>query len=227
MIGTIINVIAIIMGTIIGRIIKRGIPKSMQETIIQGVAIVVLVLGIDMALQTENLIYVLLSVVMGTIIGEFLKLEHRLEWLGEKLELLISKTFGSQGEIAKAFVFASLLYGIGPMAIMGALEDGLTDSYDLLLIKSTLDGITSIILGASMGIGIMFSAIPVLIYQGTITLFAGWIEQYLTASIINEMTAVGGILILAISLNILKLIKVKVGNMLPAIIIIVLLLSIF
>ncbi|MGF7186449.1 hypothetical protein GGQ84_002551 [Desulfitispora alkaliphila] len=228
MVGTIINVGAIITGSLLGWLIKKGIPENMQRTILQGIALIILVMGISMAFETEKILFVLLSLVIGTILGELMKIEECLGWLGKKLEGFVnSKYSNGGGNVARAFVFASLIYAIGPMAIMGALEDGLTGNYDILLVKSSLDGITAVVFSASMGIGVIFSSITVLIYQGGITLFAGWAEQFLTDVVVNEMTAVGGVLIMGIGINMLELVKIKVGNMLPSIIIIVIFATIF
>lgn len=227
MTGTIINVIAIIAGSILGKLVGAKIPKSMQKTIIYGIGLVVLVLGIEMALKTSNMILILVSLVIGALIGEVLRIEEYLEMLGNKLETLVKKYFKDSGDVASGFVTATLLYVIGPMAIMGALENGLMGTYNLLAIKSSLDGISAIILTASLGIGVIFSAIPVFLYQGFISIFASWIEIFLSAEIIAEMTSLGGILIMAIGFNILEVIKVKVANMLPGLIVVVIISSFF
>ena len=181
----------------------------------QGIGLSVIVIGLSMALKTENIIITILSLVLGGIIGEVLQIEERLEDLGKWIETKLGR--GSTGDFTKAFVTASLVYCIGAMAVMGALESGLTGKDDILYAKSTLDGISSVIFASSLGIGVAFSALPVLIYQGLITFAATFVKVFLTDSVINEMTAAGGVLILGIGLNILGITKIKIGNMLPAI----------
>lgn len=215
MLGTIVNAAAIIIGATIGILLKAGIPEKIKNTMMQGIGLSVIVIGLSMALKTENIIITILSLVLGGIVGEVLKIEERLENIGKRIEKKLGS--GSTGAVAKAFVTASLIYCIGAMAVMGALESGLTGKHNILYAKSTLDGISSVIFGSSFGIGVAFSALPVLIYQGLITIAASSIKGFLTGSILNEMTATGGVLILGIGLNILGITKIKVGNMLPAI----------
>lgn len=222
MLGTILNAVAIIIGGLLGKIIGSIIPDSMQKTVLQGIGLIVILLGIEMAFNTSNILIVLISLVVGTIIGEVLQIDCAFERIGRKIEEYTLKVFKGAGNIAKGFVTASLLFVIGPMAVMGALENGLLGTYKILAVKSSLDGITSIILGASLGIGVIFSALPVFIYQGTISIFASWAEMLLNEQIIAEMTALGGVLVVAIGLNILDIIKIKVANMLPGLVIIVL-----
>ncbi|MDW7675104.1 MAG: DUF554 domain-containing protein [Bacillota bacterium] len=227
MTGTIINAATIILGGILGKIIGNKLPDSMQKTVLNGIGLIVILLGIEMALGTSNILVILISLVVGIIIGEYMKIEYYLEVLGGKIEKAVQKKFSGTGDVAKGFVTATLLFGIGPMAIMGSLENGLLGTYKLLGIKSTLDGITSVVLGASLGIGVIFSAGPVLIYQGLISVFASWLEIILKENIIVEMTALGGVLIISIGLNILGLTKIKVGNMLPGLLVVIILAMIF
>jgi len=213
--GTIVNAAAIVIGAMIGILLKTGIPEKIKNTMMQGIGLSVIVIGLSMALKTENIIITILSLVLGGIIGEVLQIEERLEDLGKWIETKLGR--GSTGDFTKAFVTASLVYCIGAMAVMGALESGLTGKHDILYAKSTLDGISSVIFASSLGIGVAFSALPVLIYQGLITFAATFVKVFLTDSVINEMTAAGGVLILGIGLNILGITKIKIGNMLPAI----------
>ncbi|HHU70050.1 MAG TPA: DUF554 domain-containing protein [Thermoanaerobacterales bacterium] len=215
MLGTIVNAAAIVIGAMIGILLKTGIPEKIKNTMMQGIGLSVIVIGLSMALKTENIIITILSLVLGGIIGEVLQIEERLEDLGKWIETKLGR--GSTGDFTKAFVTASLVYCIGAMAVMGALESGLTGKHDILYAKSTLDGISSVIFASSLGIGVAFSALPVLIYQGLITFAATFVKVFLTDSVINEMTAAGGVLILGIGLNILGITKIKIGNMLPAI----------
>lgn len=214
MLGTIVNSVAIIVGALLGNLIKQGIPERIKETIIQGIGLAVLLIGMSMALETNNVLIVILSLVIGGVVGEKLKIEERLDNLGSWLEKKVGQ---EKGDVAKGFVTASLVYCVGAMAIMGALESGLTGQHKTLYAKSALDGITSIIFASSMGLGVAFSSIPVFLYQGSITLGASLIKGFLNDAVITEMTATGGLLILGIGINILGIKKIKVGNLLPAI----------
>jgi len=188
----------------------------MKSIAMQGLGLVTVLIGIKMMITTQNILIVLVSMAIGGILGELLRIELRLDAFGAKVEAKLSREGGT---FAKAFVTSSLLYCMGPMAILGALQDGLTGDYSILLTKSGLDGIASIAFASTLGIGVLFSALPVAAYQGTITIGASMLEPYLTSSMINEMTATGGLLILGIALNILQVAKIKVGNLLPAILV--------
>ena len=218
MFGNIVNALAIIAGALCGLLLRRRFNEAIAESVMKGIGLCVLVIGFTMALKVDNMLVAIGSIVLGTVIGEFLKIEHGLEKLGDKMEARFSS--GAKGGFSKAFVTASLVYCVGAMAIMGALEAGLSGKYLILLAKSMLDGVTAIVFAASLGVGVAFAAIPVFIYQGLITLFAGWISHFLDKSMIGAMSAVGGILIVAIGLNILELGRktIRVGNMLPAIV---------
>ncbi len=214
MLGTIVNSIAIIIGALLGNLLKQGIPERIKETIMQGIGLAVLLIGISMTLETNNVLIIILSLVIGGVVGEKLKIEEKLDTLGSWLE---RKAGQEKGDVAKGFVTASLVYCVGAMAIMGALESGLTGQHNTLYAKSALDGITSIIFASSMGLGVAFSSIPVFLYQGSITLGASLIKGFLNDAVVTEMTATGGLLILGIGINMLGLKKIKVGNLLPAI----------
>ncbi|MCG0275107.1 MAG: DUF554 domain-containing protein [Thermosediminibacteraceae bacterium] len=215
MLGTIVNSAAIIAGGLIGNILRGRFPENISSTLIQGLSLVVMLIGLSMALKTENFLIMTFSIVSGAILGEVMQIEESLNKLGEKLE----NRFGNgNGNFTKAFVSASLLYCVGAMAIMGAIESGLTGDHRILFVKSMLDGVSSVVFSSTLGIGVAFSAVPVFLYQGSISLAAGFIKPYLTDAIIAEMTATGGLLIFGIGLNMLEgKSKVKVGNMLPAI----------
>ena len=216
LLGTAVNVAAIVLGSIVGLLLRRRLPRRITSILTQGLGLVTVLIGIKMMLVTENVLVVLLSVVAGGVVGELIQIESRLDALGVRIE----KKLGRQrGTFAKAFVTSSLLYCVGPLAILGALQDGLRGDYSLLLTKAGLDGIASVAFASTLGIGVLFSALPVLAYQGSITVGASLLAPYLTTSVINEMTATGGLLILGIGLNVLKVTKIRVGNMLPAILI--------
>ena len=214
MLGTIVNALAVVAGTGVGLVLKGGIRENYQETIMDAVALSVLLIGIMSAIKTNNLILLVICMAVGGIIGEALKIEDRLEGLGRMIE---SRTSRSDGGVAKAFVTASLIFCVGSMAIVGSIESGLTGNHQTLFAKSVLDGICAVFLASALGFGVIFSAAAILVYQGIITLLASSLKSVLTAEIIREITAVGGVLIIAISLNMLKIKKIKVGNMLPAI----------
>lgn len=214
MLGTIVNSIAIIAGAFVGILLNKGIKEQYTKTIMDGMGLSVLVIGIMGAIKMDNLILIIASIVAGSLMGEILDLDKRLENLGNNME----KRFGKgDSNFSKGFIMASLVYCIGAMAILGALESGLTGNHETLYAKSVLDGISAIIFASTLGIGVAFSAIAVFVYQGVITLLASSVKDFLTPVVITEMSAVGGILIMAIGVNILGLKKIKIANMLPAI----------
>jgi len=214
LVGTAFNVAAIILGTMVGLMLKQRLPERMSSIAIQGLGLVTALIGVKMMITTENILVVLVSVVIGGILGELLRIEARLDSFGARMEAKFSKEGGT---FAKAFVTSSLLYCVGPMAILGALQDGLRGDFTILLTKSGLDGIASVAFASTLGIGVLFSTLPVAAYQSGITVGASALEPYLSSSMINEMTATGGLLIVGIALNILQVTKIRVGNLLPAI----------
>ena len=212
--GTIVNSLAIIAGSIIGLLFKKGIPESYKKTIMQAVSLAVILIGLKSALRAENLLIVILSLSLGSVIGEWMGIEQRLENLGHWLEKRFSR---GESSFSNGFVTASLVFCVGSMAIVGALESGLTGNEQTLYAKSALDGITSIIFASTLGIGVMLSSVSVLIYQGSITILAVFIKPLLVPVVISQMSATGGLLIAAIGINLMGVIKIKIGNMLPAI----------
>lgn len=214
MLGTIVNTGAIIVGALIGLLFKGGIPESYNQTIMKAIGLSVVLIGLLNAFQTANILLLIFSLAIGSLLGEMMRIEDGLENLGNWLE---SKFASSSSNISRGFVTSSLLFCVGAMAIVGSLESGLSGNHQTLFAKSVLDGITSIVFASTMGLGVLFSAASVLIYQGFITITASFIQQFLVEAAIVEMSAVGGLLILAIGMNILDLPRIKVGNMLPAI----------
>ncbi|MEA4900263.1 DUF554 domain-containing protein [Desulfitobacterium sp.] len=216
MLGTIVNSIAIIVGGLLGLLFGNSIPDKMKSTILQGLGLSIILIGMSMALQTKNTLVVIGSMVIGGIIGEWIDIEKQLERFGQWLEkALVRNNHG--GNFTKAFVSSSLIYCIGAMAIMGALESGLKGNHEILFAKAMLDGISAIVFASSMGIGVIASVIPVFIYQGGITLSAGLLQGILSTPVITEMSATGGLLIVGIGLTILEIKEIKVGNLLPGI----------
>jgi len=216
--GTVVNALAIVSGAILGKILGRSFADNLKITVMQGLGLGVLLVGIQMAMQTNNVLIVIFSLVLGGITGELLRLEWHLDNLGRYLESRVNKENGRQSTFAQGFVTASLIYCVGAMAIMGALESGLTGQHRTLYAKSLLDGVMSIMLSSTLGLGVAFSALPVFVYQGSITLLARWIGMLLNEAVIAEMTATGGVLIIGIALGILEIRKINVGNLLPAVV---------
>ncbi|MCP3876389.1 MAG: DUF554 domain-containing protein [Desulfobacteraceae bacterium] len=214
MLGTFVNCLTIIAGSLVGLLFKNGIPEKYSHTVMHSIGLSVILIGFKSAMGCNDLLIIIISLAIGSLIGEFIGIENYLERLGKFLEKRFSKKSSSFSE---GFVTASLIYCVGSMAIVGSLESGLTGNHDTLFAKSTLDGIVSIILSASFGIGVLFSAVPVLVYQGAITLMAGLLKPLLIPAVVSQMSAIGGLLIVAIGLNMIRKDKLKVGNMLPAI----------
>lgn len=175
-----------------------------------------------MVINVSNSLIVLVGIVTGAIVGELLNIEARLDQVGEYFE----RKFGGKGNFAKAFITSTLLYCVGPLAILGALQDGLRGDVSLLLTKTGLDGVCSIAFAATFGIGVLFSTIPLFLYQGGITVGASLLEPFISQNVVELITATGGLLVIGIALNILEIAKIKVGNMLPAILITALLAAI-
>jgi uncharacterized membrane protein YqgA involved in biofilm formation len=215
MLGTIVNSIAIIVGGTIGTLLKVGIPERFKNIVMQGVALSVAIIGISSGLQFNNLMVVIVSLVVGGVIGEAIDIDGYLDKLGKALEKRFSKNGAST--ISKGFVTASLIYCVGAMAIVGSLKEGLSGDHSILFAKSMLDGISSVIFASTFGVGVVFSAFSVFLYQGFITVGASFLQGVLVKSVIDDMTAIGGILIFAIALNMLEIKNIKVGNLLPSI----------
>ncbi|RPJ78831.1 MAG: DUF554 domain-containing protein [Deltaproteobacteria bacterium] len=214
MLGTVVNVAAIIAGSLLGVAIKGGIPARYSRILMDAIGLSVVLIGLKNAFGGNDLLIVILSLVVGCMIGEFLGIEKGLDRIGQWFD---KKLAGSYGNISQGFVAASLIYCVGAMAIVGSLESGLSGNHQTLFAKSVLDGITSIVMASTMGIGVMLSSLPVLLYQGAITLSAVLIKPLLTPEVISQMSATGGLLIMAIGFNLLEIRKINVGNMLPAI----------
>ncbi|MCL2164254.1 MAG: DUF554 domain-containing protein [Oscillospiraceae bacterium] len=224
MLGNLINVAAIILGCIAGKLLGGRLKEKYREGATKAGGLALLLLGLQMALTGDQFILILLSMVFGGLIGEALNIDGAMERFGKKVESKMAS--GSDG-FGKAFVYSTLLFCIGPMSIMGSIAGGLKGEHDILITKAVLDGIFAAVLTATMGIGVLGSAVTTGVYQGAIVLGARWVEQYLTEAIVANMTATGGLLILAIGLNMLKIKDFKTANMLPALLIICLLVAIW
>ncbi|MBU1568725.1 MAG: DUF554 domain-containing protein [Proteobacteria bacterium] len=217
MLGTIVNTLAIIAGSLLGLLFSRGIAENYKEIILSGVGLSVILIGMKGALVSNDLMVVIFSVVIGALLGEGLKIEEKLQKVGVFLESKVAAKSSDRRSFARGFVTASLVFCVGSMAIVGSLESGLTGNHQTLFAKSVLDGVTSVIFASTMGLGVMFSSIAVFIYQGIITVTAGFMKNFLVPETITQMTSVGGLLIMAIGFNMLKITTIRVGNLLPAI----------
>ena len=213
--GTIANCVGILGGTLVGLLLGKLIPEHLSDSVIKGVALCVFYIGVSGMLADENTLVIIISMVLGTILGELLRLDDHLNHLGAKIERAFAR-HGLKGRISEGFVTASLLFCVGAMAIVGSLESGLSGSHDTLYAKTILDTVSSVVYASTMGFGVGLSAFPVLLYQGAITLGASQLAPVLTDTVIAEMKAVGSLLIVALSLNMLGLTKIKVMNSIPA-----------
>ncbi|MBK1809374.1 DUF554 domain-containing protein [Clostridium sp. YIM B02505] len=218
MLGTLVNFGAIVIGGILGLLLKGGIPERISKTIMNGLALCVLYIGISGTLKGDNPLLIIISIAVGALIGELIDIDNLLSKFGVFIEKKFNK-ITNNSPIAEGFVTSSLLFCVGAMAIVGSLQSGLEGNHTVLFNKSILDGISSIVFASSLGIGVIFSAFAVLIYQGAITLLATLIQGILTTTVINSMTAVGSLLIIGLSFNMLGITKIKVANLLPAIIV--------
>jgi uncharacterized membrane protein YqgA involved in biofilm formation len=222
MTGTWINIGTIIVGSVIGLVFGKRLPERMRSTVIVALGLFTFALGIDLFLEGvktpgENPLIPLVSLLLGAILGEWWGLEDHLNGLGARIEERISGSTQEGSAFIRGFVSASLLFCIGPMTILGAIQDGLSGEYQLLAIKSVLDGFASLALASTFGIGVVFSVLVVLIYQGGISLAAGFFQEALTEVMIAEMTVVGGILLLALALGtLLEIRSTRPTNLLPA-----------
>ena len=227
MTGTLINFAAILLGGLIGLLAGHRIPLKVRQTLTSALGLFTLAYGVRMFAQTQNMLVPLSSIVLGVIAGEALRIEELLNGLGERIQQKVERgtTAGSPNALRfiTGFVTASLLFGIGPMAILGSIQDGLVGDYQMLAIKSLLDGIASIAFASTFGVGVLFSAPIVLLYQGAISLLAGTIGKGFDQSVITEMTSVGGVILVGIAIsNLLEIKKIRIGSFLPALFIVVL-----
>ncbi|SEQ07062.1 DUF554 domain-containing protein [Piscibacillus halophilus] len=218
--GVIVNGVCILIGTLLGLFFTK-IPERIKDTIMSGIGLTVILIGLSMAFASDRVIVVLLSLVSGAIIGEGIDLDEKLNRLGSHIEVKFKKP-GQESRIAEGFVTASLIFVIGAMAVVGALDSGLRGDHGILFTKSIIDGFVALVLTTTMGFGVVFSAIPVVLYEGGIALFATQINEWLPENIldlfIEDMTATGGLLIFAIGLNLLKITEIRVANLLPSLV---------
>lgn len=226
-IGTLINVTAIVVGTTLGLLIKGGLPQRFQDIIMTAAGLVTTFIGLSGALAglltiegnglaTQNTMLIIGALFIGALLGEWINIEQKLEYVGEWCRFKISSQNQGTGTFVEGFVTSSLLFCVGAMAIVGALEDGLNHNFSTLFAKSVIDGVVAVVFAATLGIGVYLSALAVFIYQGSITVLAGIIRPYLSEGVIGQMSCVGSILIFALGINMIFDKKLKIGNLLPA-----------
>jgi uncharacterized membrane protein YqgA involved in biofilm formation len=243
-IGTIINTVAVLAGGALGTALGARLPERIRETVMHGLGLVVLAIGIHLSLKTAEILIVLGSVLLGGILGELLRIEDRINNIGRWIEqrgtqspqkTRKARNEGQRAEIdpdqsekttdvsttrfSRAFLMASLVFCVGPMTILGSFQDGLEGNYEILAVKSALDFFAAMAFASTMGSGVIAAAFTVAVYQGALTLGAGWVSGVLTDPMVTEMTATGGVLMLAIGLGLLELKRIRAGNLLPAIVI--------
>lgn len=217
--ATFINAALVLLGSVLGLLFRGKIPQRFTKLLTFGLGLCVLVIGVDAALETSDTLCVIVCMVVGSLLGEWIDIEKRMDGVGEFLRARMAGKGPDNSRFSEGFVSASVLFCVGAMAINGALAAGLKGDWSIIVSKGVIDGVTSVSFAAAMGVGVAFSVIPLVIYQGGLTLLASAIGPYLSAELIAEMSAVGGVIIIGIAVNMLGLgkEKIKVGNMLPAI----------
>lgn len=221
LLGTLVNAACIAIGAIVGRFLQN-IPEKVKETVMSGIGLAVAVMGLQMTFKSEQYLIVILSLVIGAVIGEWIDIEKHLNALGKWIESKMKQTEGTS--ISQGFVTATLIFCIGAMSILGALDSGIRNDHTVLITKAIIDGFTAIILSSTLGIGVLFSAIPIILYEGVIALLATQIDQWIPSGLMDmfiaEMTATGGLMIAVIGLNIMGLTKIRAANLLPGILVV-------
>jgi uncharacterized membrane protein YqgA involved in biofilm formation len=215
--GTLLNAAAVLIGGSLGLLFGARLPERLRATVLAGLGLFTAAIGLRLFLQTQNPLYALGGLLVGGLLGEWWRVEDRLAGLGARLEARFAGGSSKGSQFVRGFLTASLLFCVGPMTILGSLQDGLTGDFSLLAIKSVMDGFASLALASTLGIGVLFSILVILIYQGGLTLLAGTAQSLLTDAMVSEMTAVGGILLVGLAISSLLEIKpIRTGNLLPA-----------
>jgi len=221
LVGTLINIATVLVGGILGTALGSRLPERIRETVLHGLGLVTLVVGFQLTLKTQNVLIVMGSILVGAILGEWWRIDVGLErasvWLRDRVSRHASEH--SVAHFTEGFVTASLVFCVGPMTILGSIQDGLTGDHSLLVIKAMLDGFAALAFASSLGVGVLFSVLTILIYQGGLSLLAGLAQNALNEAMIAEMSATGGVMILAIGLLLLDLKRIRVANLLPALLI--------
>ncbi|MBQ7288339.1 MAG: DUF554 domain-containing protein [Clostridia bacterium] len=214
MIGVIVNTLSVLLGSAFGLLLKKGIPQKFSGAVMTAIGLCTVCIGIDGMLQGENTLVLIFSVVFGVFIGTLLNIDGGISALSD---FCLKKASTQQGNVTEGFITATLLFCVGAMAIVGSLNSGLTGDHKLIFTKSFLDLISATMLSATLGIGVLFSAVFVFLYQGALVLLANSLQTVLTTAVINEITCVGSLIVFALGLNLIGLTKIKVANFLPAI----------
>ena len=222
--GTFINIIAVLIGGTVGLILRKNFPENIKTIVFQGLGLCTILIGMQMALQVKDPLILIFSILIGAILGEWIRLDRKIENLSDSLKTRLR--FKDQG-FTEGLVTAFLIFCVGSMTIVGALNEGISGDRSLLLTKSMLDGFTSIALASTYGIGVLFSVVPMLLFQGGITLFAGQSQSLFSQTLLSQLTATGGVLILGIGLSLLEIKKIKVINLLPSLVVAILLTVLF
>ncbi len=229
MVGTWLNIATVLAGGSLGLVFGQRVPESVRNTIFHAIGVFTLLLGVRMFMESANPLYVLGGLLLGGGVGEWLRIEDRLQGLGRWLEARFSrKEEGGRSHFVEGFLTASLLFCVGPMTILGSLQDGLTGDYQILATKAVMDGFSALAFAATLGVGVLFSTVVILVYQGGLTLFASTLQPWVTEVMMAEMTAAGGVLLAGLAMSsLLQLRPMKVGNWLPALLFAPLLVQVF
>ena len=216
MLGVVVNAVAVLIGALIGIVLKKGISEKISDTVMKGLSLCVMYIGWSGAMECKNTLILILSIVIGAVIGEGLDIDRRFNAFAQGLEKKFFKK-SKKGSFAEGFISASLLFCVGAMAVVGSIQSGIEGNHETLFAKSLIDCISAIIFASTMGIGVGASCVPVFLYQGIIALGAGALSGVLTETVIAEMTASGSLLIFALGMNMAGITKFKVMNYLPAV----------
>jgi uncharacterized protein len=217
MTGTILNTISVLIGGTLGLLFGARLPERLKQTVVSGMGLFTAAIGIQMFLKTENPLIVLGALLIGTLLGEWWGIEDGLQNLGAWLEKRFSKSDADNNRFIRGFLTASLLFCVGPMTILGSIQDGLTGDYSLLAVKSVLDGFASLAFASTLGMGVLFSTLIILVYQGGISLLAAQLNAIVTPAMMNELTAAGGVILIGLAISsLLEIKQIRTGNFLPA-----------
>ena len=211
--GTLINMATVTAGTVLGRVVGSRMPQRFQETLLQALGLATLMLGIINGQQTKNALYVLGGILVGALIGEALDIDGALQRFGDSIQRRLG---GTGSRLSEAFVTTSLLFCVGPLTILGSIQNGLTGNNQSLVFKSTLDGFAAFAFSSALGWGVLLSVATIGVFQGALSLAAGLFQHVVDTSMVTEMSAVGGLIIIAIGLKLLKIVELRIGNFLPA-----------
>jgi len=219
-VGTLLNVATVLIGGAVGLLLGARLPERVRQTVVAGLGLFTLAYGLQMFLKTQNALVVLGSLLIGALLGEWWRIEDRLAGLGRWLEQRFSSQKGAQNRFVRGFLTASLVFCVGPMTILGAVQDGLTGDFSTLAVKAVLDGFAALAFASSLGVGVLFSVLVIIVYQGALTLLAAQVQAWVSPAMMTEMSAVGGVILLAIAISsLLELKAIRAANFLPALVI--------